>query len=37
MEAKFQGYDVEQDEVLVALAYIDFLEAIGSANGSSNE
>ena len=34
---KFKGYDVEQDEMLVALANTDFLEAIESANGSSNE
>ena len=37
MEANFKGYDAEQDEVLVALANTDFLEAIDSANGSSNE
>ena len=37
MEASFKGYDAEQDEVLVALANTDFLEAIESANGSSNE
>ena len=37
MEANFKGYDVEQDEVLAALANTNFLEAIESANGSRNE
>ena len=37
MEANVRGYDVEQDEVLVALANTDFLEAIESVNGSSDE
>ena len=37
MEANFKGCDVEQDEVLVALANTNLLEAIESANGSSNE
>ena len=32
----FKGYDVEQDEVLVALANTDLLEQIECVNGSSN-
>ena len=37
MEANFRGYDAEQDEVLAALANTDFLEAVESVNGSSDE
>ena len=37
MEASFRGYDVEQDEVLDALANTDFLKTVESVNGSSDE
>ena len=37
MEANCKGYDVEHDDLLVALDNTDFLETIESANGSSND
>ena len=36
IDMNFKGYEAEQDEVLAALANIDFLEQIESVNGSKN-
>ena len=36
IEMNFRGYDVEHDEVLVALANTDLLEQVEFGNGSSS-